>query len=618
MKKRPLAALFGTACIYLSASPIVLAEDATELEEIVVTADRKARTVDETLAPVTIITRQDIEKYQANDIADVLRRVPGVNIKNDGGAGKNTSVFLRGTNSNHVLVLVDGEKIGSVTATGIPFQHIPLDQVERIEVVRGPRSSLYGSEAVGGVIQIFTRKQEKGFHPSLSISAGSHDTQKARASLTGGNGTTWYNLGAGTEKTDGIDTCSASAVGCFPNNPDPDGYRRESASLNAGHRFANGTDVEINLLRAQGKVESDGYYQQTNVVEQLVSGKVRHPINDSTLLSARLGQVQEKADNFGNNGVFMDMTDSKRNSASLQADIQVSSASNLTLGVDQQKDKLKATSTYTKTSRKNTGMFASYQHSLGNTDVEVSARQDDNEQFGKHNTGSLAVAHELANGMRLKASYGTAFRTPTFDDMYYSYSDPWFTYVPNPDIQPEKSRNTEVGISGKLPNGEWEANVFNNNITNLITNTFDPATSVGSVANVNQARIQGVELIASSKLAGWDVQGNLTLQNPEDRQTGNTLIYRPTAIASIDADRDLGTWRVGATLHGEDKRHADAANATQLPGYGTLDLRASRKLAKDWTIGAKIGNVLDKQYETNRGYNQDGINGLVTVTYAPQ
>lgn len=616
MKKFPLAAVCGAGLVCLVTAPTLFAEEADTIE-IVITADRKARTVDETLAPVTIITRQDIEKYQASDVADVLRRVPGINLKNDGGAGKNTSVFLRGTNSNHVLVLVDGEKIGSVTATGIPFQHIPLDQVERIEIVRGPRSSLYGSEAVGGVIQIFTRKHEQGFHPSISISAGSHNSKKVRASLAGGNDASWYNLTAGAEKTDGIDTCSSVAVGCYPNDSDPDGYRRESASINAGHRFANGAEAEFNALYAQGKTESDGYFDQTDAVEQVISGKLRHPLNDKTMLTAKIGQVQDQADNYSS-GALLSTANSKRNSASLQADMQVSDNGNLTVGLDQQKDKLKSNATYTKTSRRNNGIFASYQHSLGNTDAEISARLDDNEQFGKHNTGGLALGHELANGMRLKASYGTAFRTPTFDDMYFSYSDPWYTYVPNPNLQPEKSRNSEIGISGKLADGSWEANLFNNDINNLITNTYDPATSIGSVANINQARIQGLELAASKQLAGWDIKGNLTLQNPEDTKTGNTLIYRPKTIASIDADRDLGRWQVGATLHGEGKRYADAANTSKLPGYGTLDLRASYQPAKDWTIGAKIGNVLDKQYETNLGYNQDGVNGLVTVTYAPK
>lgn len=611
MKLSPIAAPFGTLTLCLLASPLVLAEDATPLDEIIVTADRKARTVDETLAPVSIITRADIEKYQASSIPDALRHVPGINLSNSGGVGKATSVFIRGTNSSHVLVLIDGVKVGSATTGSVAFEDLPLDQVERIEVVRGPRSSLYGSEAIGGVIQIFTRKGGKGFQPEASLSAGSHNTQKANVNLAGGDATTWYNLNAGTEKTDGID------VTANHQEPDADGYDRDSLSLRAGHRFADDTTLEVSALRAAGENHFDSSFNnETHFTQQTLSGKLQHRVNDNTLLTAQIGQARDDADNYLNGTPLAAFRtyNTQRDTASLQADVDAGSRGAITLGLDQQRDTVESDSAYDRTSRDNTGLFASYQTDMGANRLEVSARHDDNEQFGTHNSGGIAVGRDLRNGMRVTAAYGTAFKAPTFNDLYYPFSG-------DASLQPEESQNAELGVAGKLAGGKttWSANAFSNSIDNLIS--YRPPTY--QISQTDKARIQGLELSTGTQLAGWDIAANVTLQNPENRSgtdAGKTLIYRPKQLASVDIDRALGKFRVGATVRGESQRYTDDANteSAKLSGYGTLDLRADYRLAKDWTIGAKLGNVLDKDYQTNSGYNQDGVNGLVTVKYAPK
>ncbi len=608
MKLSPLAAPFGTLTLCLLASPLVLAEDATTLDEIVVTADRKARTVDETLAPVSIITRADIEKYQATSLPDVLRRLPGISLSNSGGTGKATSLFIRGSNSSHVLVLVDGIKVGSATTGSVAFEDLPLDQVERIEVVRGSRSSLYGSEAIGGVIQIFTRKGGKGFQPEISVSAGSHNTQKANANLAGGNGTTWYNLNAGKEKTDGFNATANNK------EPDADGYARESLALRAGHRFTNSTEAEVSLLQAQGDNDFDGsFVNQSEFVQQAVSTKVRHTLNDKAIVTAQVGQSKDESDNF-KDGAFKSRFNTTRATASVQADVQVTANAAITVGVDQQRDKVDGSTTYTVSSRDNTGVFANYQQQLGATQFDVSARQDDNEQFGSHTTGGVAVGRDLSNGMRITAAYGTAFKAPTFNNLYFPGSG-------DASLQPEESQNVELGISGKAASDKvrWSANAFSNEINNLIS--YPPPTY--AVSQTDKARIQGIELEAGTQFAGWDVNANITVQKPENRSgadAGKNLIYRSEQLVNVDLDRDLGKFRVGATLRGESQRYTDTANteSRKLAGYGTLDLRADYRVAKDWTVGAKIGNVLNKDYQTNNGYNQDGVNGLVTVKYAPK
>ena len=615
MKLRPFAAACGTAFICLSVCPSVLAEESTQLEQVVVTADRKARTVDETLTPVTVITRKDIEKYQATDVAEVLRRVPGISITNNGGMGKVTSVRLRGTAANHLLVLIDGVQIGSATLGSVSFEHLSLDQVERIEVVRGPRSSLYGSEAIGGVVQIFTRKGGKGFQPEIIASIGSHNAQKLNVNLAGGDADTWFNVNAGTEKTDGIDTTSNQQ------EPDNDGYRRESASLRAGHRFTNGTEVEAALLHTQGDNAFDGSDFSGNsndFVQESISGKVKHAFGERVKVSAQVGQSLDETYNYFNGGNLNPFAsrqlDTRRETASLQADVVTSVSGALTIGVDRQKDKIISDSVYTVTSRENDGVFASYQHDFGKTDVEVSARRDDNQQFDKHSTGAIAIGHEIGDAMRIKASYGTAFKAPTFNALY----SPWGG---DPNLKPETSQNIELGLSGRGQGFTWDAAVFQNKITDYIEWEED-AVGNWTVSNV-QPTIKGLEARVAGKLGEWDVASTLTLQNPKKRSgpfANQQMVNTPKQIFNVDVDRKLGAVSVGATLHAEDARHGNAANtdSRKLPGYTTVDLRADYRLAKDWTVGAKIGNVLDKDYQTNSGYNQDGINGVVTLNYAPK
>ena len=600
----------STTILSLAISPLVVADDATQLDTVVVTADRKARSVDDTLVPVSVLTRKDIERYQASSVQELLTHIGGVSISNNGGAGQLTGVRLRGANSNQTLVLLDGIKINMASAGLASFEHLPIDNIERIEVVHGSRSSLYGSEAIGGVIQIFTRKGKTGFHPEVSIQAGSHNRYKLNTNLNGGNGTTWYNLNVGKEQTDGFNACNPSK-GCFVNEPDKDGYQRQTASLRAGHKVTQQTDAELLVSQTSGDVQYDGATNQAYTVQQISSIKIKHSFKDRAVISAQLGQATDKATNHTASGAISGRYDNRRHTANLQADVQTSPNGNLTLGLEQQTDKLSSDLAYSRTSRDNKAAFASYQHQLGQNKFDIAARHDHNEQFGSKNTGSISLGHEFNNGLRATASYATAFKAPTFNDLYYPSSA---YYQPNPNLHPENARNVELGLSGKLAKGQWSVNAFQNRIDDLIVYDFP------TMKNLDKAQIKGIESSVSTQVAGLKVQGNLTLQQPENRTgtlNGKQLSYRPKQLASVDVDKSVGKWTVGATVRGESKRYTNAANTDILAGYGTVDLRASYALNKDWTVGAKLANVLDKDYQTNKGYNQDGINGLITLKYAP-
>jgi len=583
----------------------VQAQEISTLDEIVVTATRTARAVDETLAATTVITRRDIERTQAQSVQELLAGQPGIAIANNGGAGKVTSVFLRGTQSGHVLVLIDGIKVGSATSGTAAFQDFPLDAIERIEIVRGPLSSLYGSEAIGGVIQIFTRKGGGDTTPSASVALGSYGTRQAAAGLAGGGTENWFNLRASHFQTDGFSVQSKQ--------PDADGYRNTAFTLRGGHRFKPGTELDVHLMRAESKNEYDNIFgpvSEINEAEsiQLVFGaSLKHRINDFWNTRLALGQSRDESDTF-KNGAYSSTFNTRRHTLSWQNDLDLGARRQFTLGADYQEDKVESSTAYTVSSRDNTGVFAQFLAGAGAHDFKLSLRHDDNSQFGGSNTGNAAWGVDMGNDLRARLSYGTAFKAPTFNQLYF----PGFG---NPALLPEKSKSLEAGLSGRYKPGTWGVNLFESRITDLIG--FDGTTSPSNAS----ARIRGIEAETRVRLADWQINASLTLQDPENRSNtanqGKVLNRRAEQSLRIDLDRAFGHWNLGGTFRAEGRRYDNLANTVKLDGYGLLDLRAETRLAKDWRVHAKLENVFDKAYETAATYNQAGRGLFVTLRYQP-
>ena len=613
----PFILLSSQTQIAIAADDVKLGNDGGL--ELSITANRRLQNINKSLAAVTIINRKMIENSQATEITEVLRQVPGLTLQNSGGVGKVTSIHLRGTNSSHVLVLVDGIKVGSATLGSVSFQDIPLDNIERIEVVRGPRSALYGSEAIGGVIQIFTLKGREGFHPQVSVSVGSHQLQKLNVNLAGGiasdKGLGWYNLNVGSQKTDGFDARNLN-FGQPDTQTDKDGYRREQLSLGLGHKFINGAEAQLKIQQVKGRDEFDGSGNDiADYKHQIISGKLQTPLGAKTKALLQLGQSKDESDTIS--GGFGSLFNTKRDTATLLLDRKIGKTGALIGGVDWQKDRIDTTTAYSKNSRKNTGVFASYQSSFNKLDLEVSARQDDNEQFGTKTTGSFAVGYRLNNGIRLSTSFGTAFKAPTFNDLYYP--DGQFS-VGNPNIKAESSKNLEFGLQGALKTGSWEVNLFQNKVDNLIA--WAPrADGKWTPSNTDKAVIRGIEAGHKTVLKNWNINTSLALlsaKNDHGANKGKYLRYRPKKTLNLDISRQFGRFNVGTTIHAESGRYTKQDNTESLAGYATLDLRTEYAISKNWSAGVKVANVLDKKYETNKGYNQDGINGMLTIKYAPK
>jgi len=582
--------------------PTLLSAETSTQEPIIVTATRTARTADETLASVTVITRADIERSQAKSVAELLAGEAGLDAAINGGYGKSTSVFLRGTNSDHTLVLIDGLKINSAT-NGIPsWQYLPLDQIERIEIVRGPRSSLYGADAIGGVVQIFTRAPTKGLRAGAEAGYGTYGTSRIAADVAGGNGVTRFSLTGSHFDTGGIDARTASAG----NEGDRDGYRNTAFNARLGHRFANGADIELHAIQAVGHAEYDGNPNQT--ASDIGAAGVRLNFSPSPIWNVKLqtGTSRDYTDNFKDGG-FVSAFNTLRHTTSWQNDVAVGKDQLLTVGLDYQDDRIGSTTDYTEKERANRGAFVQHQGRFGDHDLLVSWRQDDNEQFGTHDTGNLAWGRALTPALRARVSYGTAFKAPTFNQLY-------FPNFGDPNLKPEESESYEAGLRGKTAGGYWDVRTFQTNVNNLIA-TVDIGGGTFRPQNVDKARIKGVETEFGGRLADWDTRASLTFLDPRDTGRGKILNRRAKRALKLDADRALGAWRVGATWLVQSYRYDDVENTTRLGGYGLLNLRAQYTLSKQWLLRASLDNVFDKAYQTVNAYNAPGRAVFVSLGY---
>lgn len=574
------------------------AQEIPTLDEIVVTATRTPTPLQHTLTSTRVLTRADITRRQSQSLADLLAGEAGLNFVNNGGLGKSTSIIMRGAEPDHVVVLIDGVKIGSATTGQAALQDLPLADIERIEIVPGPNSALYGSEAIGGVIQIFTRKGGGQTGMSAKAGLGRYGTRHAEAGLSGGGEQGWFSVSARHFHSDGFSVQNGSET-------DADGYRNLSLALRGGREFAPGSAVDFTWLRAAGDNEFDGTAQnEAETVQSVLGASLRHRINDLWRTRLQLGVSRDESDNFLN-GVFKSRFNTRRQSAGWQNDLSLE-ATTLTLGLDWQDDTVESNTAYTVKTRDNTGVYAQLQAGVGAHDFRLALRHDDNSQFGGHSTGNAAWGLAFNESLRGHIGIGTAFKAPTFNELYY----PGFG---NPALQPEESQSVELGLKGQTGAHRWSATLFENQIDNLIG--FDGVTNPSNAS----ARIRGLETTLQTRLAGWDLRAALTLQDPENRANtvnqGKLLNRRAESSARLDLDRDFGPWRVGATLRGEGRRYDNLANTVKLAGYGLVDLRGEVRIAQDWRVQTRVENLFDKRYETAAGYNQPGAGVYVSLLW---
>lgn len=575
----------------------------TTLSPIVVTASRVPQSADATLSSVTVITRKDIQNSGALSVPELLQGRAGIELTANGGRGQLTSLFMRGTASNAVLVLIDGVRAGSVTAGGFSWELLPLSQIQRIEIVRGPHSVQYGADAVGGVIQIFTTHKHAHTTVNFNAGAGTYTTRKVGGGVSGGNATSWYSVRGEHLATHGFDVYKLA-------DPDNDGYDNTSFSASAGHRFAHGVEWQAEALQATGNTQYDRVFgpfgpNQDDYKQQVLSTRMSfHPLA-AWKLTLLAGRSLDNRNSLLPDGNLDYRFDSTRKTYSWQNDFYLGDKQILSAGVDRYQDSIDSTTSYTRTQRTTRGLFAQYIGHYDRQSVQIGVRRSRDDQFGTHNTGSVAWAYRFDDAVRLRLSQGTAFRAPTFNDLYYPFG------YGNPNLKPEDSRTDEIGLSGRHHAVNWQLNAYRTRIDNLIVS--GPPTYVPY--NVGKAQIDGLEAIVSGKWAGLTHQLSLTLLNPRDKISGKLLPRRSKQSLRWAVSRRLGKTTLGATLIAQSGRYDDAANTQRVAGYGIVNLRARYHLGQGYTVFGSLDNVFNKGYETVANYNTAGRTLFVGIRY---
>jgi vitamin B12 transporter len=610
------AAAVGLLASVASASRAGAADPADRAEEVIVTATRVEQPIDQVIGATTLITRQDIERRLVQSTQDMLRGQTGIDVVNTGGLGKLSNVFVRGADAEQVLVLVDGVRAGSATSGTTPFEYLPVDQIERIEIVRGPRSSLYGADAIGGVIQIFTRRDSG---PAFSVGGGSHGTYDTTASFGMKSDRAWFSVAANRVQTEGYNACDGVPFppggGCFTYEPDNDGYDNTSGTMRAGYRWGDRAQVEATALYASGTTEFDGSFaNETDFVERVFTLSGRFSPTEHWNVSLEAGDSHDDQDNFfedpagGSARLDAGFFDTEKRNASLQSDWLLSDAQQLTVGVDYVDDLIDSDTPYTETSRSNVGVFGQYQVQLGAHQAVIAARHDDNEQFGGYDTGSLGWKWNISPNLAMTAAWGTAFGAPTFNDLYY----PGFS---NPNLDPESSHSFEVGLSGTANALRWSLLAFENLIDDLIV--FDASTFTPN--NLAEARIRGIEADASATLGAWSLNLGYSAIDPRNRTPGpdydNVLPRRARQSGHVEIGRGFGAFDARVRVTGASSRYDDVANTAQTGGYAVVDLVVDYAVTAHWSLQGKVGNLLDHDYQTVRYYNQDDRTYFVNVRY---
>lgn len=605
----PLAAIALSPTI---SAPLYSAET---VDTVLVTATRVAETVDATLAPVSVISRSDIENSPAVSLPELLALSPGINLSNSGGHGKETSLYLRGTNSDQVLFLINGVKIGSATLGTVAIENIPLASIERIEIVRGPRSSLYGSEAVGGVIQIFTRDGRQGSRQQYSAAVGNNQTRDLSASFSGANASSSYNLSIAHFDTEGIDATTANS------SPDADGYDNNTLSANFRHQLNQPLSIEVTVLRSDADNERDGsggFDYEIESVQQSLAGKLLWDVNQQQELSLQVSESRDESEEF-TDGLSTSEFNTRRRQLELLSNSYLGDTQVLTLGTGYETEDITSQQSYSQTQRDNVAIFGQLQDSWGPVDMLLGLRADDHDSFGRQTTGNLSFGYDLSAGRRLLASYGEAFHAPTFNDLYWPSNA---FGAGNPNLLPEQSSSWELGYEHQTSRYQWSLRAFVTEIDNLIEwactlncNDSDFFNDFWQPSNVDTAKIEGLEFEWAMVLAGWKTRFSAAYLDARDKATGNDLPRRAKRTAQLEMSKRYGDLTTAFSFLAQSHRFDNSSNTKRLAGYGLTNVKLRYRLDPQWSLTAKVNNLFDRDYVTKSGFNSLGRNYLFGIDY---
>jgi vitamin B12 transporter len=583
----------------------------TPMELLIVTPTRMTQPLDQTIADTTVLTEQDIRESGASDVPTLLRSVAGVDVVQSGGLGKVSSIFMRGTNSSQVLVLLDGVRINSATTGTTALEHIMLDSIERIEVVRGNVSSLYGSEAIGGVIQLFTKRGHGAPAFNASIGFGSHGTQHLAAGFSGAVEATSFSINVGKVKTDGISAINTQIAPTA--NPDKDGYDNTTLDAQVKHAINADHQLSASLFSTRGDSQYDNPFNAaTTDLNNTKAAIDKWSLSSDDQLNAMWHSKLNWARGTDDSKDYLNGADNGRiktanKQLGWQNEFKLADTQRINLAAERLVQTVESDTPYTQTTRNVNSLLGGYVGEYGTQQVQFNLRQDRYSDFGAVNTGLLGYGLAFADNWRATASVSSAFKAPTFNDMYAPAS-----WGGNPNLRPERANNREIGL--KYSSGDQHVGLvyFDNRIHDLIVYQF-PLT-----VNVGQAQINGTELNYSGAFGDTSIKANATMQNPRDMATGNTLLRRAKRLANLMVSKSFGAWEGGGEWQYSGVRQDVDINTfapVTLPAYQLFNLNARYQVEKSLSVSARIDNLFNKDYMLVHGYNTLGRTLFVGLSY---
>jgi vitamin B12 transporter len=587
--------------------------DDTTLSPVVVTATRTQEKLADALPQTTLFDTQAIADSNAPDALGLLALAPGVQITRNGGLGASSGVYIRGASSAQSLVLIDGVRVESASLGAAQLSQLMRDQIARMEVVNGNVSALYGSGAIGGVVQIFTKEGEP--HPPrfyFETEYGSYHTQRQSAGVNGAldkDGRTTFSFDVSREKTDGFSSLDPAKA---PNaNPNANGYLNESVAASVRHKFTDNWDAGVRFLQSNGiNSYDDAYGAPTDLNEshnrvRSASAFVNGKLTDNWTTHFTIAQGQDRA-NPQQNGVYTSLFNSENRQFTWQNDLQFSADHKFVFGYEHL-DQTLTSDQFDAPDRHVNSVFAGYTGRFGSSDVQANVRHDQYSDFGGANSYYLGYAYNFDAHWRASASYAASFRAPSFDDLYYPFSG-------NPSIQPERSHSLEAAMqyaSDKA--GVLRMTLFQTRYSNLIDYVND-GSGFFIAQNVGRAKVQGVEGSWQGRIGATDVRAGVTVQNPVDETNDTDLVRRARRFATLSAHRSIGRWRVGGEWIVSGQR---SDYDSTLAGYGVMNLSARYDITKAWYVSARIDNVFDRNYELAYSYNTPRRGAYVTLGWHP-
>lgn len=593
----------------------VFADTELKTDDVFVTASRTPILKNNVIADVTTISSEDIERAGSSSLPELLQRQPGIEISNLGGPGKVSTIGIRGTSSTHSIVLVDGIRLSAATTGFSAIEHIPLSQIEKIEILRGPASSLYGQDAIGGVIQIFTKKGVDGFKPYVDIGYGSYNTSNFKSGVRAGNNQTTYAINFAAMNTDGFSAFVPNPANAANSiNLDKDGYKNYSLSSSLSHKINQDYEIDLQYFLSKGKNQFDNQFAnlspsfhgnyKNEIKLETYAMNIKGQINKTWQSSIKLSQSTDKyldLQKFNSSILPFGQTDANLNDMYKTTQDQLNWQNNIalprgsiTLLYDFLKQRIKTTDLYEKTQRTNHGLMVGYSLIEDRHNFQTNIRKDFNSAYDDAITGNIGYAYSINSNWTIASSYGTAFVSPSFNFLY-SLADDFA--LGNPNLKPEKSKNVEASIRYKDGDGSLNLTIFQNRINDFIIYTIpdDPGLRT-STQNLNKAEIQGLTIAGDQFLGHFQIKGSITAQSAKNEDTDKYLPRRASVLGNMNLNYYIGYWNIGVEETFSGNRFDDAANKINLSGYALTNIVADYKINDKLKLNLRLNNVFDKDY----------------------